>query len=391
MALKLSYIKGYSKYLLEVVGGNMKNFTGILRSIDKTFLILVFLFAVTSVLMIASTAYKGVFLFNRDVKVQILAYFLGTVAFIGVLLIDYKFFENMGKFLYAFSIILLLLVYVPKLGSTQMGAQSWIKIGPLNFQPSEIVKISFVLLYSSYIKNHKDELQSFIGFFKALLFAMPIVLLIMKNDLGSSLVLCAMIIIMLWYAGLNAKVLGICTACGCALLPVIYHLMAPHQKLRIDAFLNPNDLSLKSNWQVFNSKVAIGSGGFLGKGPFHGTQKELDFVPVQKSDFIFSVIAEELGFLGGLFLILLFFIFLYKLFKMAVDAHDMYGSLIIMGIFAMFLFQIFENIAMTMGIMPVTGITLPFISYGGSGIISNMLALGLALGVSVRSRQISFK
>lgn len=368
----------------------MRHFNNLLKNIDRPLLIIPVLFAVISVVTIASTAYSGTFLLNRDVKVQIFAYFLGIIALLATLMIDYSVFENMSKFLYIFSIGLLLLVYVPGLGSEQMGAQSWIKLGPLNFQPSEIVKISFALLFSTYIKNHYEELRTFKGFFKGLFYAAPIILIIMKNDLGSSLVLCAMVIIMMWYAGLNAKVLGLTVAIGVALMPLVYKFLAVHQKLRIDAFLNPDDLSIKANWQVFNSKVAIGSGGFFGKGLFHGTQKELAFVPVQKSDFIFSVIAEELGFLGGLFLIALFGLFLYRIFKISINAKDLYGSMIAMGIFAMFFFQMFENIAMTMGIMPVTGITLPFISYGGSGIISNMIALGLVLGIGIRSKKINF-
>ena len=368
----------------------MKYLNHIVKNINITLLIIPLLFAVISIVMIASSGYRGAFVFTRDVKVQTLAYILGFVAMIIMIVIDYSVFENMDKFLYIFSVGILLMVYIPGLGSTQMGAQSWIKLGPLNFQPSELAKLSFALLCACYIKKNHSELQSFKGFIKAVLYAAPIILLIMKNDLGSSLVLCAMVIIMMWYAGLSGKILAITIAIGAALMPVVYHFLADHQKLRIDAFLNPDDLSIKANWQVFNSKVAIGSGGLKGKGLFHGTQKELDFVPVQKSDFIFSVIAEELGLIGGVVLIVLFAVFLFKIFKMSINAKDLYGSLITMGIFAMFFFQIFENIAMTMGIMPVTGITLPFISYGGSGIMSNMAALGLVLGIGIRSRDRSF-
>ena len=166
--------------------------------------------------------------------------------------------------------------------------------------------------------------------------------------------------------------------------------MAPHQKDRIDAFLHPDNFSLSGIYQVWNSKVAIGSGGVFGKGLFQGTQKELGFLPVQKSDFIFSVLVEELGLIGGAFLILLYTIFLYKILKIADNAKDTFGSLIVIGILAMFTFQIFENIAMAMGIMPVTGITLPFISYGGSSVVANMIALGIVLNVGIRIKTINF-
>lgn len=141
---------------------------------------------------------------------------------------------------------------------------------------------------------------------------------------------------------------------------------------------------------MWHSKVAIGSGGFFGKGLFMGTQKELKFLPVQKSDFIFSVIIEELGMLGGLLIISLYTLFLFRIIKIAREAKELYGSLIVIGFIGMFGFQIFENIAMTMGLMPVTGVTLPFISYGGSSVVSNMIALGFILNVGMRNRHINF-
>lgn len=166
--------------------------------------------------------------------------------------------------------------------------------------------------------------------------------------------------------------------------------MADYQKERIEAFLHPENLDLMGNYQVWQSKIAIGSGGLTGKGLFNGTQKELDFIPVQTSDFIFSVVGEELGLIGGIIVIALFGVLLIRMTRVIRDALDFYGALVVTGIVGMFTFQIFENIAMTMGLMPVTGITLPFLSYGGSSILSNMIALGLVLDVGIRSKSINF-
>ncbi|MBR5742007.1 MAG: FtsW/RodA/SpoVE family cell cycle protein, partial [Firmicutes bacterium] len=177
----------------------------------------------------------------------------------------------------------------------------------------------------------------------------------------------------------------------CAAVPLsVRFLLKDHQKERITAFLHPDDLTLAGNYQVWNSKVAIGSGGLFGKGLFNGTQKNLNYLPVADSDFIFSVICEEFGFVGGAVVIALYAFFLSRIFRVSKNAKDLYGSLIVIGLFGMFLFQIFENIGMTMGLMPVTGITLPFISAGGTSILTNMIAIGLVLNVNIRSKAINF-
>ena len=191
---------------------------------------------------------------------------------------------------------------------------------------------------------------------------------------------------MIFCSGLELKRLWRALLVLCSLLPLAYSLLAGYQKNRIDAFLHPSDLSLPGNYQVWNAKVAIGSGGFFGKGYLHGTQSALGFLPVPESDFIFATIVEELGFLGGFFVILLFAFFLYHAWKTAKYAADLQGTLLAAGISGMFFFQSFENIAMNMGIMPVTGITLPFLSYGGSSMLASMISCGLLLSVSAQRK-----
>ncbi|MFR7989471.1 MAG: rod shape-determining protein RodA [Anaerovoracaceae bacterium] len=367
----------------------MNYFFNLIKNIDKVIVAVVVLLAVLSVLMIGSTQIDSGF-FGRDVIVQIAAYILGIVAVFIILSFNYTLFSGLEKYLYILSLVLLLLVYVPGLGVEQFGARSWISLGFTTVQPSEIVKILFILIMAGYLNEHRDDLYNFKGLIKAGIVAAPIIIIVLKEDFGSALVFCAIWVVMIFFAGINLKVFAKFFALVVAAVPVAYVFMADYQKERIEAFLHPENLDLSGNYQVWQSKVAIGSGGIFGKGLFNGTQKELDFIPVQTSDFIFSVVGEELGMVGGLSVIGLFTIMLVRMAGIVKNALDFYGALIVVGIIGMFTFQIFENIAMTMGLMPVTGITLPFLSYGGSSILSNMIALGFALDVGIRSKSINF-
>lgn len=367
----------------------MNNFSNLIKNVDKAIIIVIGLLAVLSILMIGSTQISTGF-FSRDVIVQIAAYILGTIAVFVILSFNYNMFSGLEKYLYILALVLLLLVYIPGLGYEQFGARSWINLRFITIQPSEIVKILFILIMAGYLNEHRDDLYNFKGLIKAGLVAAPIIVLVLKEDLGSALVFAAIWVVMIFFAGINLKVFAKFFALVVAAVPVAYVFMAEYQRERIEAFLHPENLALSGNYQVWQSKIAIGSGGVFGKGLFNGTQKELDFIPVQTSDFIFSVIGEELGMIGGLAVIGLFTIMLVRMANIVRNALDFYGALVVAGIIGMFAFQIFENIAMTIGLMPVTGITLPFLSYGGSSIISNMLALGLVLDVGMRSKGINF-
>lgn len=366
----------------------MNYFSNLIKNVDKVIITVVVLLAGLSILMIGSTQISSGFL-SREVIVQIIAYGIGLVGVIIILNFNYSMFEGMGKYLYILSILLLLSVYTP-LGVELFGARSWIDLGVTTIQPSEFVKILFVLIMAEYLNEHKDDLYNFKGLLKAGIVAAPIIVIVLKEDLGSALVFSFMWVAMVFFAGIDAKVFAKFFALVVAAIPVAYVFMADYQKERIEAFLHPENLALSGNYQVWQSKVAIGSGGITGKGLFNGTQKELDFIPVQSSDFIFSVIGEELGLIGGLAVIGLFTIMLVRMAGIVRDSLDFYGALVVSGFIGMFAFQIFENIAMTMGLMPVTGITLPLLSAGGSSIMSNMFAIGLVLNVGMRSKGINF-
>lgn len=367
----------------------MNYFSYIYRGADKIICLIISALALLSVLMIGSTSVDTGFL-SRSVIIQIAAYIIGAVCVVVILHYNYNIAQNIGRSLYAVAIILLLLVYIPGLGIEANGSLAWINLKIITLQPSEIVKILFILIMAGYLNDKKDELYNFKALIKAGLIAAPIILIVLKEDLGSALVFASIWVVMIFFAGIDIKAFIKFFVIVAAMVPFAYIFMADYQKQRIESFLHPGNLSLPGNYQVWQSKVAIGSGGFFGKGLFNGTQKSLDFIPVQTSDFIFSVIGEELGFIGGLVVIVLFNVLFIRMMKILHEALDFYGALIISGIIGMFVFQVFENIAMTIGLMPVTGITLPFLSYGGSSIVSNMIAIGLVLNVGVRSKRINF-
>lgn len=368
----------------------MYYFWNLLKNLDKILIFLPVLFAIFSITMLASIEYQGQFVFSASVKTQFVAYCIGFIALFIVLFIDYHFYLNLEKIIYAATIILLLSVRIPGLGHAEFGGARWINLGITTFQPSEIAKISMVLLCAMYISRNRDALKSLKGIALSFLYASPFIAIVLLEDLGSAIIMGCSWVFMIFYAGIDFKLFLKLSGAVAISIPIIYRFLGSTHRERIDAFLNPDDLSLRGTYQVLQSKIAIGSGGLFGKGLFQGTQKEFKFLPVQKSDFIFSVIVEELGFIGGAVLIMLYSIFLYRILKIAYNAKDLYGALISIGFMGMFIFQIFENIAMTMGLMPVTGVTLPFISSGGSSILSCMIAVGLVLNIGIRNKIINF-
>lgn len=369
----------------------MERLQSIYNSIDKKLFLTLFALAIISITMIGSTEYDGAFHVTRDIVVQGGSYVLGFFLIVFLLRINYTSFLGLEKYLYIASIALLASVYIPGLGIEQFGSRAWINLGFTTLQPSEFVKLLYILIMASYFSRHADTLNTFRGLIKSAIVAAPIIVIVLKEDLGSALVFAVIWLAMLFFAGVDYKVFFKFLLLVVVAIPIAYQFLADYQKERIEAFLHPDNLGLAGNYQVWESKIAIGSGGFFGKGLFHGSQKELDFIPVAKSDFIFSVICEELGFIGGLIVIALFAFMLFRLTKVITYTNTLFGALIVVGVIGMFLFQAFENIAMTMGIMPVTGITLPFMSLGGSSILSNMLSIAMVVNVSFYSSKINFK
>lgn len=319
------------------------------------------------------------------------AFGLGVLMIIGILLFDYNFLGKYYKALYIVSLLLLAVILIPGIGAERGGARSWLNLGPLDFQTSELVKLTFILSYAKIVESKKGKLNNIKEIIPVVIYAVPFIgLLFAQPDLGTAIVFSCIIAGMLFTAGLDIKLIKRCIVAILVTLPLMYLVMAPHQKERIDAFLHPDDPTKKGNYQVMQSMIAIGSGGVTGKGLYNGTQNQEGFLPVQESDFIFAVIGEELGVVGMAAVIGLYALFLTRMIYIAKEAKDFYGTLIVVGVMSMFAYQIIQNIGMTVALIPVTGVTLPFISYGGSSLLTSLANLGLVLNVCMRRKKINF-
>jgi rod shape determining protein RodA len=326
---------------------------------------------------------------TKDLRVQIIAFILGIIGVLLILLIDYKTFGDYYLFIYAVDVFLLVLVLI--VGFSTKGTKGWIDLGPVNLQPAEVVKLGYILTFAKYLEKKKDNLNRIIDVLPALLHLGVIVgLILLQPDLGTALVFIFISILMLYAAGISYKIIFGAFIAFVVSMPVLWQLLEPHQKGRILVFLNPELEPLGRGYNVIQSQTAIGSGRFLGKGLFKGTQNNLGFIPERHTDFIFSVIGEELGLVGASIIVILFLWLILRCIHIAKVSKDDYGMLITVGVIAMLLFHILENIGMTIGLMPVTGIPLPFISYGGSSLLTNMAAIGLVLNVGMRRQVIRF-
>jgi len=355
-----------------------------LRRIDKTLLILPALFGVISCAMISSIDATAAAPFSRQVIVQISAFCIGYGLLVAAVIFDYKHFFRFDKLLYAIAIVVQGLVFIPGLGIEIYGSRAWLDLGFITVQPSEFVKVLFVLVMSAYLTRRKKDLSNFFGFLFAFLYGLPIVAFAAYVDMGAGIVLFVMHICLIFAAGLRAILVAVMAIIFVVMIPLIYRFLSPHQRERFTAFLHPDDMSVDAVHQVYQAKVAIGSGGFFGKGFRQGIIKESGLLPIQDSDFIFPVLIEEFGFLGGIVLLALYAVLIVRIWWVIAKATELFGALICVGFMCMFGFQIFENIGMTMGLMPVTGITLPFISAGGSSVVANMIAVGLMMSVHFR-------
>ncbi len=362
-----------------------------LKNSDTRLLLLMTLLFLFGLMMIASATDVQMEGLTRQVQMQAISFVLGGVVLLLFFFIDYRVLGDFYKLIYILGIALLLLVYIPGLGIARGGARSWIDLGPIDLQTSELAKLCLILSLGRFLTNHEGRLEHLTDLLKVGLFITPyMALLLVQPDLGSALVFLVITLGMMLMKGVHFRWLVIGLVVLIVAMPLAYPRLESHQRERIDAFLNPNDPSLPGNYHVMQSKITIGSGMENGRGIFEGTYHRNYYLPVQETDFIYSVIGEETGFIGGTAVIALYFLLLSRMITLAQRAKDEYGSLMIMGVTFMFTFQIVENIGMTMGVMPVTGITLPFLSYGGSSVVTNMMAIGLVETIYARRKRLSF-
>jgi len=300
--------------------------------------------------------------------------------------IDYRKLRTYTPWFYGVVTFILLFVLSP-LGSASKGAQAWFQLGPFQLQPSEFSKIAVILALAAYCSRQRDELNGRLVGVVIGIAGIPMALIMLQPDLGTVLVFVAITFVLLVIAGAPGKSLLLLAVMAIIAAVVVIQLgiLKQYQLDRLGAFLDPTSNTQQSAYNLNQSKIAIGSGGVFGKGLFLGSQTNLRFVPEQHTDFIFTVVGEELGLVGSGTLLALFAILLWRMWQSAKNAPDRFGTFICAGVLAMFVFQIFENIGMTMGIMPITGIPLPFVSYGGSSTLACFIGLGLVLSVRYRS------
>ncbi|MCX5780876.1 MAG: rod shape-determining protein RodA [Firmicutes bacterium] len=373
-----------------------------LKMVDKYFLaILIAILAFGLVTM--SSASSGI---TSDpyfyLKKQALFLVLGIIAALLIVRFDYTQLERYSRYLYGASLLILVIVLV--FGTEVRGTTGWIAIGGLPaMQPAEFTKILLIISFAEFLSSRRGELNTLAQLLPCFLYmGVPFALILAQPDLGTALVYIVITVVMMYMAGANPRLLSGLIGGFFAILALLLFLhfqfgmwlpLGNYQFQRLTVFINPyldGQGGRGAGWNTIQSLIAIGAGGWRGTGLYHGTQVQLNFLPERHTDFIFAVIGEELGFIGAALLIILYGCLLLRALNIAAKARELSGTLIVTGITAMWLFHIFENIGMCIGLMPITGIPLPFMSYGGSAMLTNMVAVGLILGVNIRGRKIVF-
>jgi rod shape determining protein RodA len=316
---------------------------------------------------------------------QAFGFAAGLAVAVPLALIDYRLWQRFLKPIYV--LVLLMLLAVLLMGAAAGGAQRWVDIGPVQVQPSEFAKLGMVIVLAGYFAE--KAVGEYTVFLKALgILAVPALLVFLQPDLGTALVFGAVFFAMTYVAGAKPIQLAglVFAAAAAAVLAVKLKILEEYQVARLTSFVSCDEMSDDVCYQVEQSKMAIGSGGLSGKGLEAQTLANLGFLPEDHTDFIFSNLAERVGFVGSIVLVVLFFFLIWRILHVATISRDRFGVLIAVGVATIFLFHVFVNVGMTMGIMPVTGIPLPFISYGRSNLVVSVLSLGLLQSIAIHSK-----
>jgi rod shape determining protein RodA len=317
---------------------------------------------------------------------------IGLVLAVAAAVVDHRWLRILTPFAYVLALVGLALVLVPGVGAVVNGSRSWIHLPGLSIQPSEFAKITVIVAMALLIAekvevNRRDEART-VDIAQALaVAAAPVTLVVLQPDLGTVMVMGAIVFGIIAVSGVSKRwLIGlVLVAVTTAVLAVQLNVLKDYQIARFAAFADPSQDPRGIGYNVNQARIAIGNGGVFGQGLFHGSQTQNSFVPEQHTDFVFTVAGEELGLIGAGGIILLFAIVLWRACRIAVHARDTFGRLVATGIVCWFGFQVFENIGMTLGIMPVTGLPLPFVSYGGSSMFACLLAVGLLENIHLRT------
>ncbi len=361
-----------------------------LKNFDWLLFGVTILLVVIGLLVIYSTSFKAaVHLAPADVRNQVVFAAIGLLALIGVAQIDYRVWSKTTTWMYFAALSLLLIVRFA--GKTVLGGQRWINLGFFQLQPSELVKLVLIIVLAKFFSEHYDRMDRPRYLFQSMVFMLiPAALVMSQPDLGTAMVLTFIWLAMVLSTKVQKKYLAAIFVLGAISLPIVIGFLKPYQKARLVTFFNPTANPLGSGYNVVQSTIAVGSGQWFGRGLAAGSQSQLNFLPSQHTDFIFAVLAEKLGFVGALLLLFLFAALLLRGLVIAWRARDRFGMFLAIGIVAMLLFHMFINVGMNIGIMPVTGIPLPFVSYGGTSLIIGMAAVGILESIAVRRKKIEF-
>ena len=302
--------------------------------------------------------------------------------------INIKLWHSLSYIFY--TLVLLLLIWASLYGITASGSQRWINLYFINLQPSELMKIAIIICFAKYY--HRAQMYSVNKFtsiiIPIIILVLPIFLVISQPDLGTSILIALSGIMVLWLAGVNIKYFVVSGLILVITAPFVISFLQPYQKLRILSFLNPDRDPLGSGYQIIQSKIAIGSGGLFGKGFLKGTQGYLEFLPEKHTDFIFTLYSEEFGFIGSLFLMLVYAIMIYRIIVIGTLSRSYFGKLFCYGFAASIFIYISVNMSMVLGLLPIVGSPLPIMSYGGSSMLATMIGLGVVMSVKIYNRQL---
>ena len=349
---------------------------------DKMILLIVYaLVTISTVFVYSATRQTGMVVKN------ILWVVVGSVL---VLLLSYMDYKNLKRYIWhIYGIGVTLLLIVRFAGKKTLGAQRWIAIGPFQLQPSEFVKVGIIIIIAYWIvTKYKDGINNLQDIIGSILPAMPLILLVLiQPDLGTTLITVSAFLFMIFLYGADMKpiwIIGLVVLLS--VYPVYRFVLSSYQRTRVETFLHPETDRKGSGWHVIQSKISVGAGGALGKGVLQGSQSRLEFLPEAQTDFIFSVLSEELGFLGSSLVLLLYFGLIYEIMRISRIIQDDFGRLILYGMAAVIFMHVIVNVGMTIGLVPVTGKPLLFMSYGGSSFLASFIMIGIVESVKVHNK-----
>jgi rod shape determining protein RodA len=356
-----------------------------IKNLDYILLVCILLLGIISSLSMYSTD-GGQILYHTQSHVLKFLFFFPMMIFLSFFSI--KFWHTSGYLFYL--IVLLFLIWASLYGVKASGSQRWINLYFINLQPSELMKISIILcLAKFYHRIQLDKINSFKNILIALvILILPIMLVISQPDLGTSILIALSGLVVLWLAGFNIKYFFYSFLTLVISMPFVISFLQPYQKLRILTFINPNKDPLGAGYQIIQSKIAVGSGGLTGKGFLKGTQSYLEFLPEKHTDFIFTLFAEEFGFIGSIILLIIYIIIIFRILKIGSISRSYFAKLFCYGYSSAIFFYITVNMSMVLGLLPIVGSPLPIMSYGGSSMLATMIGFSIVLSAKINHKQL---